>query len=86
MLVSLRFVGRTAELDALEAALTALEAGTPRAVEIVGPAGIGKSRLLPNSPRAGARGHVVLSGSGLNSSRTCPIGSSSMRSMTTSPA
>jgi DNA-binding NarL/FixJ family response regulator len=61
---SSRFVGRTAELDALDAALTALEAGTPRAVEVVGPAGIGKSRLLRElGARAEARGQVVLSGS-----------------------
>ena len=43
MPLSSRFVGRTAELDALDAALTALEGGTPRAVEVVGPAGIGRA-------------------------------------------
>ncbi|HZE05573.1 MAG TPA: AAA family ATPase, partial [Solirubrobacteraceae bacterium] len=61
---SSEFVGRTAELDALDAALTALERGTPRTVEVVGPAGIGKSRLLGEvGARAQARGHVVLRGS-----------------------
>jgi DNA-binding NarL/FixJ family response regulator len=70
---SLRFVGRTAELDALDAALTALEGGTPRAVEVVGPAGIGKSRLLSElGDRAAARGHVVLSGSGAELEQDLP--------------
>ncbi len=60
---SSQFVGRTVELDALDAALTALDGGMPRAVEVVGPAGIGKSRLLAElGARASARGHVVLSG------------------------
>src|SRR5438270_10722004 len=62
---SSRFIGRSTELDALDAALTALEEGRPRAVELVGPAGIGKSRLLAElGERASARGHTVLSGSG----------------------
>jgi predicted ATPase len=70
---SSRFVGRTAELDALGAALTALEGGTPRAVEVVGPAGIGKSRLLAElGARADARGHVVLSGSGAELEQDLP--------------
>jgi DNA-binding NarL/FixJ family response regulator len=67
------FVGRTTELDALNAALTALEGGTPRAVEVVGPAGIGKSRLLSElGARAGARGHVVLRGSGAELEQDLP--------------
>ncbi|MGZ6719455.1 MAG: helix-turn-helix transcriptional regulator [Solirubrobacteraceae bacterium] len=70
---SSRFVGRTAELDALDAALIALEGGRPRAVELVGPAGIGKSRLLSQlGARAGARGHVVLSGSGAELEQDLP--------------
>ncbi|MGZ6299668.1 MAG: ATP-binding protein, partial [Candidatus Limnocylindria bacterium] len=70
---SSRFVGRTAELDALDAALTALEGGTPRAVEVVGPAGIGKSRLLSElGARADARGHVVLGGSGAELEQDLP--------------
>ena len=60
-------------MDALDAALIALEGGTPRAVEVVGPAGIGKSRLLAElSARAGARGHVVLSGSGAELEQDLP--------------
>src|SRR6185437_10749065 len=70
---SSRFVGRLAELDALDAALTALEDGRPRAVEVVGPAGIGKSRLLAElGARADARGHVVLSGSGAELEQDLP--------------
>lgn len=73
MPLSSRFIGRTAELDALDAALTALEGGAPRAVEVVGPAGIGKSRLLSElGARAGARGHVVLSGSGAELEQDLP--------------
>jgi ATP/maltotriose-dependent transcriptional regulator MalT len=68
-----QFVGRTAELDALDAALSALERGTPRAIEVVGPAGIGKSRLLTElGIRASARGHVVLSGSGAELEQDLP--------------
>jgi predicted ATPase len=73
MLFSSRFVGRTAELEAFDAALTALQDGTPRAVEVVGPAGIGKSRLLSElGGRADARGHVVLSGSGAELEQDLP--------------
>ena len=67
------FVGRTTELDALDAALAALEDGTPRAVEVVGPAGIGKSRLLTElGARASARGHVVLRGTGAELEQDLP--------------
>src|SRR5581483_8000304 len=70
---SSQFVGRTAELDALDAALSALERGTPRAIEVVGPAGIGKSRLLAElGMRGPALGHVVLSGSGAELEQDLP--------------
>jgi DNA-binding NarL/FixJ family response regulator/tetratricopeptide (TPR) repeat protein len=73
MPLATHFVGRTTELDALGAALAALETGIPRAVEVVGPAGIGKSRLLAElGDRAGARGHVVLSGSGAELEQDLP--------------
>jgi len=53
--------------------LTALEGGSPRAVELVGPAGIGKSRLLSElGARASARGHVVLAGSGAELEQDLP--------------
>ena len=59
-----RLVGRTSELAALDEALTELERGRPSAVELVGPAGIGKTRLLAElGARADGRGHLVLSGS-----------------------
>src|SRR3954462_2299814 len=40
------FVGREAELKTLEEALGAVKAGETRVVSPVGPAGIGKSRLI----------------------------------------
>lgn len=40
------FVGREAELDAMEEALLAAKRGEARIVTLVGPAGIGKSRLI----------------------------------------
>jgi tetratricopeptide (TPR) repeat protein len=40
------FVGRQAELSALEEALVAVKQGEARIVTIVGPAGVGKSRLI----------------------------------------
>jgi ATP/maltotriose-dependent transcriptional regulator MalT len=68
------FVGRTTELDSLDAVLGALEEGSPRAVEVVGPAGIGKSRLLAElAARADASGHVVLTGSGAELEQDLPF-------------
>ncbi len=70
---SSHFVGRTTELNALDAALVALEGGVPRAVEVVGPAGIGKSRLLSElGARANGRGHAVLTGSGAELEQDLP--------------
>src|SRR5919202_5964387 len=55
------FVGRTSELDMLEESLDAVGRGEARAVEIVGPAGIGKTRLLAElAQRADARAQIVL--------------------------
>ncbi len=68
------FVGRTAELDVLAEALDALERGEPRAVEIIGPAGIGKTRLLAElAQRADERGHVVLTGAGAELEQDLPF-------------
>jgi DNA-binding NarL/FixJ family response regulator len=54
--------------------LTAAEAGRPGAVEVVGPAGIGKSRLLAElEARADARGHVVLTGAGAEYEQDLPF-------------
>ncbi|HEU4657702.1 MAG TPA: AAA family ATPase [Capillimicrobium sp.] len=69
-----RLVGRAAELAAVDELLTELERGTPRALEILGPAGIGKSRLLAElGARADARGHVVLSGAGAELEQDLPF-------------
>ena len=68
------FVGRTSELAAFDAALDAVEHGSPRAVEVTGPAGIGKSRLLAElTARADARGYVVLGGSGAELEQDLPF-------------
>jgi predicted ATPase len=59
-----QFVGRAAELAAVDRGLAALEKGRPRTVEIVGEPGIGKTRLLAElSARADARRQIVLAGS-----------------------
>src|SRR6516225_6946433 len=56
-------VGRVGELDLLEQILDELDRGRPGAVEVAGEPGIGKTRLLRElAVRAGARGHIVLSG------------------------
>jgi len=57
------FVGRNDELGSLEGILDELDRGCPDAIEVVGEPGIGKTRLLREvAARAGARGHLVLSG------------------------
>ncbi|HEX8103531.1 MAG TPA: AAA family ATPase [Solirubrobacteraceae bacterium] len=67
------FLGRTTELAALDDALNAVERGAAHAMEVCGPAGIGKTRLLAElARRAGARGHVVLSGAGTELEQDLP--------------
>src|SRR6266540_2319308 len=57
-------VGRAHELSALEQVLDELDRGRPGAFELVGEAGIGKTRLLREfAARAEQRAHLVLSGS-----------------------
>ncbi|MGZ6135797.1 MAG: AAA family ATPase, partial [Myxococcaceae bacterium] len=57
------FVGRADELASLERILDELDGGCPGAIEVAGEPGIGKTRLLREvAARAGARGHLVLSG------------------------
>jgi len=57
------FVGRADELGSLEQILAELDRGCPGAFEVAGEPGIGKTRLLREvATRAGARGHLVLSG------------------------
>lgn len=61
-------------MDALDAALGGLDQGEPRAIEVAGPAGIGKSRLLAElAARAEARGHVVLAGTGAELEQDLPF-------------
>ena len=67
------FVGRTAELDAIDRALGRLRDG-PATVVIEGEPGIGKSRLLDElAKRADARGCTVLEGSASELERDLPF-------------
>jgi ATP/maltotriose-dependent transcriptional regulator MalT len=59
-----RLVGRADELDMVEQVLDELDRGNPRAIEVTGEPGIGKTRLLRElAARAEGRRHLVLSGS-----------------------
>src|SRR5436190_5114512 len=74
MSVTGSLVGRSAELRALEDAVARLDGGAAQAVELVGPAGIGKTRLLAElAQRAESRGHLVLVGSGAELERELPF-------------
>ncbi len=67
-------VGRAEELGSIEQVLTELDQGRARAGEVVGEAGIGKSRLLRElAARAEQRGHLVLSGSASELERNLPF-------------
>jgi ATP/maltotriose-dependent transcriptional regulator MalT len=62
-LLTEHLVGRAGQIGALERMLGELDQGCPGAVMLVGEPGIGKTRLLREvATRAGARGHLVLSG------------------------
>src|SRR3954447_6740127 len=68
------FVGRRPELVRLDAALDDLDGRRPQAIEIVGAAGIGKTRLLAElAARADTRGHIVLRGAGADLQRDLPF-------------
>ena len=68
------FVGRSPELQELDDALEGLGAGGAVALEVLGAAGIGKTRLLGElAAGADARGHIVLSGSGSDLERDLPF-------------
>jgi DNA-binding CsgD family transcriptional regulator len=74
MSVATSFVGRTTELELLDDSLEALDRGEARAVEIAGPAGIGKTRLLAElARRAEDRGHIVLAGAGAELEQDLPF-------------
>src|SRR5687768_12772696 len=67
-------VGRSQEIALLDTALEAVEQGLSRAVEVVGPAGMGKTRLLAElAGRAQDRGHVVLTGAGAELEQDLPF-------------
>jgi len=67
-------VGRHPELAMLDAALDELDGRRSRAIEVVGAAGIGKTRLLAELvARADARGHIVLAGAGADLERDLPF-------------
>src|SRR4029077_3593406 len=64
------FVARSPELQQLDDALDEVGNGGARAIEVVGAAGIGKTRLLGElAAHADARGHIVLRGSGADLER-----------------
>jgi DNA-binding NarL/FixJ family response regulator len=68
------YVGRATELTRISAALDALGDGTFQAVEILGPGGIGKTRLLHElAAAADQRGYLVLSGSGAELEQDLPF-------------
>jgi ATP/maltotriose-dependent transcriptional regulator MalT len=74
MSVATSFVGRTTELELLDDALEALQRGEARAIEIAGPAGIGKTRLLAElARRAEDRGDTVLAGAGAELEQDLPF-------------
>jgi predicted ATPase len=69
-----RTVGRESELERLDAALEALDGGTPACIAVEGEPGIGKTRLLRElRDRAEARGHLVLAGSAAEFERSVPF-------------
>jgi ATP/maltotriose-dependent transcriptional regulator MalT len=74
MPVATPFVGRNAELEVLDELLDLLDQGKPRAAEIVGPAGMGKTRLLAElAGKADERGHVVLTGAAAELEQDLPF-------------
>jgi DNA-binding CsgD family transcriptional regulator len=67
-------VGRRPELVLLDAALDEVDGRRAQAIEIVGAAGIGKTRLLAElAARADSRGHIVLDGAGADLERDLPF-------------
>jgi DNA-binding CsgD family transcriptional regulator len=67
-------VGRAGALASLEQLLDELERDPPAALELVGEAGIGKTRLLSElASRAEQRGHLVLAGSASELERGLPF-------------
>ena len=68
-------VGRAQELAELDEALDQISGGEPRFLQIVGEAGIGKSRLLAELARRGEdRGCLVLDGRAAEFEQDLPFG------------
>ncbi len=68
-------MGRAPELERIDAALDALDGGTPGCLAVEGEPGIGKSRLLAELRlRAERRGHIVLRGQAAEFERDRPFG------------
>ncbi|HEX8104146.1 MAG TPA: AAA family ATPase [Solirubrobacteraceae bacterium] len=68
-------VGRAADLALIDELIDGLQSGRPRALSIVGGAGIGKTRLLSElTSRADACGHLVLGGSASELEQDLPFG------------
>jgi hypothetical protein len=69
-----RLIGRAEAVRAFDRILAEAEGGISRAVELVGEAGIGKTRLLRElAIRADARGHLVLTGAAAELERDLPF-------------
>ena len=67
-------VGRSAELEATERLLEALDGGPAAGLRVIGEPGIGKTRLLRElSERADAAGYLVLGGRGTEFERNQPF-------------
>jgi len=69
-----RFVGRTDEMQVLEAALTRAEEGSPVVIGVVGDAGVGKSRLcFEFLERCRARGLMTYETHGVAHGKSVPL-------------
>jgi class 3 adenylate cyclase/tetratricopeptide (TPR) repeat protein len=69
-----RFVGRASDMQVLETALASARSGKGRAVGVVAPAGVGKSRLcFEFAERCRMQGLTVLYGSGVAHGKNIPL-------------
>jgi class 3 adenylate cyclase/tetratricopeptide (TPR) repeat protein len=69
-----RFVGRTSDMQVLETALASARSGKGRAVGVVAPAGVGKSRLcFEFAERCRTQGMTILYGSGVAHGKNVPL-------------
>lgn len=67
-------IGRTIEVALLGEVLDGLDEGVSRGVEVIGPAGIGKTRLLAElAAKAEERGDLVLTGAGAELEQDLPF-------------